>query len=707
MKPVTFSKIAESLRQYRRAELKDFQNEVHGDGNVMDQIYVDPLRGDAVLQTVLSGSTTFLIGRKGTGKSTVIAKAQSDIRKRTDLISVYIDVKSIYELVNASEAPVQLVRDAQISQEILRIHLLRKSFLGAVLSELIKEVGEVAKNLSLWDRWLGKKRDYQDVQTKLDNLAQGVRVAKLTEQEIPVLRLISKKSKDRKTVKESAKDSAGAKVNLSPSEAGASLEIGSEDWEETIADNEIYQEYSDAILRSFPFANIIEEVKDLLNEAGMLRVVVFFDDFSELAWPDQKLFVDVILAPLNNASDERIKLKIAGYPGRIYFGKIDPGKVDTIRLDFFDLYKSADIQSAENSAVDYTFRLLETRFQAFGEKIGDYFDPALPVSDYMRLIFETTLNVPRLIGYVLHHCYMDRVSKGQLINAQSLRLAAQKYYEGVVAQYFDRANRFALEPFERKLDRHNQKVLLTRLLNEAREVRRRITTNEIGGTYFVGLTNPPVSHFAVSPKLEKMLASLEMNFLVSKYHEMRDKDGADVAVYALCYGLCESERFPWGYPRGRREDRSYFVQRCFNYNAVVQEFLAKSQTIRCDNCGACFPVERRESFELFKWKCPDCQHGLCKIVKLSEDFTSEVATLNKATMLEPVELDILETLEEEKKAMKASEISSLVDVTYQLVGKRTTKLQQMGLVNKSEIDGANKSMISDKARTLYFQTTSD
>jgi hypothetical protein len=48
-------------------------------------------------------------------------------------------------------------------------------------------------------------------------------------------------------------------------------------------------------------------------------------------------------------------------------------------------------------------------------------------------------------------------------------------------------------------------------------------------------------------------------------------------------------------------------------------------------------------------------------------------------------------------------VSSLVDVIYQLVGKRTTKLQQMGLVNKSEIEGANKSQISEKARTLYFK----
>lgn len=65
-----FSKIAESLRQYRRAELKDFEPETNG--KPVDQLYVDPLPGEAVLKSVLSGNTTFLLGRKGTGKSTVL-----------------------------------------------------------------------------------------------------------------------------------------------------------------------------------------------------------------------------------------------------------------------------------------------------------------------------------------------------------------------------------------------------------------------------------------------------------------------------------------------------------------------------------------------------------------------------------------------------------------------------------------------------------
>jgi hypothetical protein len=47
------------------------------------------------------------------------------------------------------------------------------------------------------------------------------------------------------------------------------------------------------------------------------------------------LFVDVVLSPLNNPSNEAIKLKVAAYPGRVYYGKIDPGKADTISRFFY------------------------------------------------------------------------------------------------------------------------------------------------------------------------------------------------------------------------------------------------------------------------------------------------------------------------------------------------------------------------------------
>jgi hypothetical protein len=572
LNPDQFAKIAESLRQYRRAELSDFQGDVGGDP--VDLLYVDPLESDAVLKTVTLNHTTFLVGRKGTGKSTVFAKAQIELRKRPDAISIYVDVKSLHELLSNNEAAVQSLQDAKISEPVFRAHSLRKNFLAAVIGDLIKELKRAYETRSLIQRWIGTARGYNDIIAELEQLATDVKSAKLSQEEIPILRMISVKAKEATTTKESLRADAKFEPKLGP-KPELKVSAGIEAFDESIADNELYREYSDAVLRSFPFQELLARIRELLAGVNLVRLFVFFDDFSELGWIEQKLFVDVILSPLNNASDETVKLKVAGYPGRIYYGKIDPGKVDTVGLDFYQLYKSQEIQTSETAAINYLERLLITRFRGFDEDISAYFDPSVPLADHYRLLFEVTLNVPRLIGYVLHYCYLDRISKRQLITSASIRLAAQKYYETVIAQYFDRMNRFAMEPFERKLDRHNQQQLLRSLVEEAKNVRRGISAGQIGGRYFDGLTNPPVSHFAVTPSMEKLLSALELNFLVTKYHEMRDKSGKDVSVFAFFYGLCEAERLPWGYPKSRRDDRSYFVQRCFNFNAAIQHFLRR------------------------------------------------------------------------------------------------------------------------------------
>src|SRR5690606_11173879 len=117
---------------------------------------------------------------------------------------------------------------------------------------------------------------------------------------------------------------------------------------------------------------------------------------------------------------------------------------------------------------------------------------ASQMDDYMQLLFRASFNVPRIMGHLLHQCYLDRISRSQKITLASIRLAARKYYEGTIAKYFDRLNRYALEPFENKLDRHNQQLLLKHLLSETREVRKGILSKGVGGSYFEGLTNPPV-----------------------------------------------------------------------------------------------------------------------------------------------------------------------------------------------------------------------
>jgi hypothetical protein len=269
--------------------------------------------------------------------------------------------------------------------------------------------------------------------------------------------------------------------------------------------------------------------------------------------------------------------------------------------------------------------------------------------------------------------------------------------------YFDRKNRYATEPFSRKLDRHNQQLLLQRIINESKSLKTRISTGKVGGTYFYGLSNPPVSHFTVYPTLEPMLSSLELNFLVTKYHEMRDKSGEDVSVYCLNYGLCEDERLSWGYPKGRRDDRSYFVQRCFSYNSVIHQFLAATLTIKCDNCDATFPIEEKEKIEYFDWLCKECKTGRCKVVSLSEDYINELRMLNEDLKLEEVELDILEVLYAEGRNMRAGEVSALIDRSPQLIGRRTAKLRDNDLVDKETKNNITLNKITNRAKEIYFR----
>jgi hypothetical protein len=696
-----FARIAESLRQYRRAELQDFSKELGGDP--VNSLYVDPLPGDAVLRSVMSSNTTFLLGRKGTGKSTIFAKAQIAYRASRDVLSVYVDVKALYELLSPEEMTAAASGVEGVDTGICRTHLLRKAFLGKIISELLKEIDKSCDNMTFREVWRGVRRSYKELQQSLLQLQERVTEAKLESHEIPILQRISHqwRSQSKSEQGGSAEVAAGGEVGSLGPKLTTSASLS--DFDKTMEDAEVYKEYSEVVLQAFPFSDLIGDIKDLLKEAQMSRLVVFFDDFSELSYVDQRLFVDVVLAPLNNASNETVKLKIAGYPGRVYYGKIDPSKVDTLGIDFSTLYEASEVQEMEAGAIDYASRLLNTRFSAFGENVADYFDPVAPLEDYMRLMFQASFNVPRLMGALLHTCYLDRVSKGQPITQATIRLAARKYYEATIAQYFDRMLRYALEPFENKLDRHNQKGLLECIVAESRTVRRKIQEESIGGTYFKDLGNPPTSHFVVQPSLEPLFRSLEANFLITRYKDTRDKNGAAVVVYALNYGITETHRMSWGYPPGR-DYRNYFVQRCFDYSRAIQEFLAQKQTIRCDHCGSCFPIEKQESFELFNWLCPECKQGSCRIVILADDFQAEFCQLAEDIMLEPVELDILRVLHEEDARMRAGEVSVLLDVTYQLVGRRTSKLQEMGLVDKER--GANdshmRSRIASRAETTYF-----
>jgi len=69
-----FFAAVDSLKKYRRAEITDEAGK-----DLVDLLYTDMLPNEQILKACLTDNTTFLIGRKGTGKSTIFLKLQRAI----------------------------------------------------------------------------------------------------------------------------------------------------------------------------------------------------------------------------------------------------------------------------------------------------------------------------------------------------------------------------------------------------------------------------------------------------------------------------------------------------------------------------------------------------------------------------------------------------------------------------------------------------
>ncbi len=167
---------------------------------------------------------------------------------------------------------------------------------------------------------------------------------------------------------------------------------------------------------------------------------------------------------------------------------------------------------------------------------------------------------------MLYYLHESHLIFGEPVGIKAIRDAAQRYYEEKIEPYF-RISKFLHESFSERASIFSLKELLEAVVQRARELKRHrdsAVMREIVGT-------PPTSHFHVILELESLLSTLELNFYLTKYYEMSDRDGRKVAVYALNFGLCQKYAIAFGRPTEKREHRLYFVERIFDYTPLLKE----------------------------------------------------------------------------------------------------------------------------------------
>ncbi|MQR93632.1 MarR family transcriptional regulator [Fictibacillus phosphorivorans] len=686
-----FFEMVDSLKKSRRADLSD----INDDDQIIERLYTDPLHNNLVFSTCLKANTTILVGRKGTGKSTIIARLQHEVRKSKDKLSVYIDVKNVYEQSKIYSYDTNAYQGL-MSHTDLQKYLLSKSFLTLILKQIKEEVKTnslrfmLAKITSLFGP------DKKEFEAEIEKIFDYISTDEY--KDITVLKskqLVSNIGMETKNT-DTGRLETGLRLNQNPS---ASIRGVLENKLEHTENDSTQETFSEVFLRYFNPSIIIEKIKDLLNKMGIKYVFVCLDDFSEIDEDAMKIFIDTLIAPLNNWSDEFFKFKISAYPGRYYLGDIDPTKIDQLKLDYYDLYASARVTETEKEASHNIKRLLNKRSEYFCEVQFEHFiDAKQSIDDFYATLFKTTSNVPRNIGWILWYANQNSVSKDRGMTIRDLELAAERYYINSIETFFTQ-NRYMRESFREKLGKYHLKNLLNVVIQEGRKNKSEIMASD-SKIWEKDRSNPPTSHFFINKdRFEDLLQTLELNFFITKYNEQKDQDSKDLmSFYSLNYGLCMKENILYG----RGSDRKYVIQRRFNFNKTIEGFLNSAKTIICNNCSKEYPIDSLNNLKFYDMLCPTCKTGICSV----EDVEVTVPTESPELLLPEIELATLNSLRI-SHPQYATQLAQELDCTSQKVSRVVDKLERKELVIRRREAGEAGTRtyyyITDLAIDTYFK----
>ena len=693
----SFLKAIESLKKYRRADLIDEEG-----NNLLEKLYTDLLPNNHILNQSLQDNTTFLIGRKGTGKSTIFLRIEQELRKKKGYLPCYIDVKTVFESAQTESLPDYLdsiITNRQFYDE----YAIKRNFIRKILSRVIDEIDN--KIDSFFKRALTLFRS--------DEVKGNIAILRKRIDDNSILKDIEIPSLQKIQIKENTNSSQTQETSLgSKTTVGIEMEkipsvklcngVDDKNTQSRSSGEGTEMVYTKVLLKVLQISDLIEQLQSELKRIGINHLVILLDDFSEIPYAEMRTFVDVVLAPLNNWSNEFIKFKVAAYPGRIYYGKIDIGKIDTVNLDFYNLYSVFERDKMEEGAINFTQRLLEKRIKYYcNTEASLFFDAkqSFSMADYYRLLFYVSMNVPRVMGYVLSFCYQNSILYDKPISKNDIEKAAQKYYEDKVEPFFSETM-YSMMSHEEKIDTLQLKEMLDMFIKRMKEVKKNIVTSVYTGELYVP-SMPYSSHFYLKDAEANYVDTLELNFFISKYTELIDKDGKKVNVYSLNYGLCEKNGILWGKPIGRKFAK-YFVQRPFDLSISLHEFLLGSKSIRCTNCRKHFTQEQIPLLEFSHFKCNDCGGKVVISSVLGEDLKKRLRMIDSQSLLPPTETRILIFLCKHKDMYYARDIAEEIDASTQSVAMTCKKLEEnYDYVHREKGDGVFKYCATDKARNFY------
>ncbi len=608
------------------------------------------------LGQVLGDNDQLIVGRRGTGKTTLLYRALVECmrswgdpessRAKPRTLGIYIDLEKCQSLSQQTDSDFEHFEHAFVSElcEALTAELSRS---WPAFSETPNVFGKLFKS--------AEQKKASDVKKHLDRLVSVLTsgVPRFVDKSGPV--------KQRKATKQKVSTHSGVKGTLSPVNPSISADIGEDDSYET--EDEVRS--SSNVSYRLTISDILKILGDLRKAAGIPCVLLFVDEFSALSDELQGKFSTLLKKILGNHSGVFVKLGAITDNYRLGSSIILQRDLFKLSLDldaFVEL--SGSLGAAMTELELLTEKIVRERFKVYGgfsaEEVIDNPD------DAWFALSRSAMGVPRTLGIVLKQAWYrseagDRPRIGRRDIDAGIRYASKTYLDQMLGSSIDGLGIPAYIP-------EIWDSLLGRALRER------------------GKSKGPSSHFMVLPRNELRLKYLNMFFLIHLLTEGRTtkKEKESRSLYAFDYGICLENNLRWG------DDKNVIRQQRFAYDDSLSEFdnFFKTQVevgYICPTCGTIYTDAELQVGSAFLHFCPKDRSNLEKAQSVSSErrFTEE-------------EIKILGTIRmaSEDDQLVARRVADDVGCYVQKVAKFGEKLDRADIIGRKQDPGLG--------RNIYF-----
>ncbi len=331
----------------------------------LNDYYVDFFN---LLPKVLQNQDSFINGRRGTGKTTLLMRAYYECMKT---ISPIIKEDS-HLLYNKKILPIYIDLSQCKEMFLQNCENLEHSFIVKIVEE-IKNQLEIIFQLTKFK--VGKK-DFSKLE-EFDSFSEAIKEGILLKVE-------------KRNITQERKNSTAEKIEGSVSLKDAVVKGN----RNIIDEKNINYELDEA--RGYNVQQFLGCLGKIRQRSGLDAIYIFVDEFSDLTDDEQEKFSNLLKKLLG--SKNNVFFKVGTITDRFYFGKdiIIGRDIYPIYLDLSDFVERyGGIVAASKELINYTEKLLQKRLESFAGELtmNDIFKGNK--SEILRRISREAMGVPR------------------------------------------------------------------------------------------------------------------------------------------------------------------------------------------------------------------------------------------------------------------------------------------------------------------------